>query len=73
MAQLKPDVDRCLLQQLKEQIASLKHDLSNVSERIALLDKDRPDLSDVEDNLDNVLFKLSLQIKLLMSDKTSAV
>ena len=29
-AQLQPDVDHCLLQQLKEQVASLKHDLSNV-------------------------------------------
>ena len=72
-AQLEPDVDHCLLQQLKEQIASLKHDLSNVGERITLLDEDRPDLTDVEDNLHNVLFKLSLQMKRLLSNKTSAV
>ena len=51
MAQLELDVDCCPLQQLKEQIASLKHDLSNVGERIALLDKDRPDLCNLEDNL----------------------
>ena len=72
-AQLELDIDRCLLQQLEEQIhvASLKHDLSNVGERVALLDKDRPDLSDLEDDMDKVLSKLSLQIKRLLSDKVS--
>ena len=70
-AQLESDVDRCLLQQLEEQIFSLKRDLSNVGERIALLDEDRPDLSDLEVDLDKVLFKLSLQIKRLLSDKVS--
>ena len=59
------------MQQLEEQIAGLKHDLSNVGERIALLDKHRPDLSDLEENLDKILLKLSLQIKRLLSDKAS--
>ena len=73
-AQLEADVDRCLLQQLEEQIVSLKRDLSNVGERIALLDEDRPDLSDLsdlEDTLDKVLFKLSLRIKRLLNDTPS--
>ena len=64
-------VDRCLLQQLEEQAASLKRDLSNVGERIALLDEDRPDLADIEDTLDKALFKLSLQIKRLLNNTPS--
>ena len=70
-AQLERRVDRCLLQQLEEQTASLKRDLDNVGERIASLEKDWPDLSDLEDTLDKVLFKLSLQIKRLLNDTSS--
>ena len=70
-AQLETDVDRCLLQQLDEQIASLKRDLSSVGERIALLEEDRPDLSYLEDALDKALFKMSLQIKRLLNDTPS--
>ena len=33
-------VDRCLLQQFDEQTASLKHDLANVGDKIASLEKD---------------------------------
>ena len=39
-AQLEPDADRCLLQQLEEQVVSLRRDLSYNGEKIALLDKD---------------------------------
>ena len=40
VAQLEPDADRCLLQQLEEQVASLRRDLSYNGEKIALLDMD---------------------------------
>ena len=42
-------------------------------EKIASLDEDRPDLSDTEDALDKVLFKLSLQIKWLLNNTPSNV
>ena len=71
-AQTKTEVDRCLLQQLDEQISSLKRDLSSVGERIALLEEDRPDLSNLEDALDKTLFKLSLQIKRLLNNTPSS-
>ena len=59
------------VEQLKEQRATLKLNLSNVGERIALLDKDGPDLSNLEDALNKFVQKLSLQFKRLLSDTPS--
>ena len=65
-----PGLDRCLLQQLEEQVGSIMIDLSDVhvhvTQDILSSEKGEENLLDWKDRLHKVLFNLTLQIKHLL-------
>ena len=56
-----PDLDRCLLLQLVDQVGSIKSDLSNIIRDILSPEKEEEDLLEKNDGLQDVLFDLNLQ------------
>ena len=64
-----PNFDRCLVQQIGEQVSGLKSELTDTSRGITMLIEDRPDLTELENNLDKAIFNISLRIKRLLQEQ----